>query len=544
MQKLQKAFFSASLAERILIFLASGLSILALFYNLGLMPLHGDEGIRATVAFEMLDNDNFVVPTLANEYYYRKPPFYNWLIAGTFNLFDSYSEFVFRLPSVIPLMLYALSIWLCARIYLGNRVGILSGFLFLFSGTLLTRDSMLGHIDVFFSWITFLSFFFIFHFYVKRKFYSLFLISYILAAIGVLCKGLPSFLFQSFTLLAWFIYKKEFKQLLRIPHFLGIGVFSIIVVGYFFIYSKYNELVPYFEALIDQSSQRTFAEKPWYEGLLNILTFPLENLFVHMMPTALIFLFVIQKGILRKWMRNDFTAFLLLTFAINIIPYWLSPGYYPRYLYMLYPLLYILGALAYWQNRERQSWQNSVFEIIVLIAGIMICIASIIPLFSKEKFMVENELILNHILLKTLFLFACWLLSFYVFFKWRKLRIYSFIIFIALFRIAFDFYILPHRAFVKPNASTKQKTHSKAIVEKIENSEIYLYKTTRIKEAYYFYLGSLKGSTLEHKTENFNTDDFYIMSPGYRSKSDVEIIYEFEQNWSDRPELYLVRLKN
>ena len=84
------------------------LLIPALFINLGLSPLIHDEAIRGVVAFEMNQSGNLVVPTINGEHYYNKPPLYNWILLGFFNVFNQYSEFVLRLPSVISLLIFGL----------------------------------------------------------------------------------------------------------------------------------------------------------------------------------------------------------------------------------------------------------------------------------------------------------------------------------------------------------------------------------------------------------------------------------------------------
>ena len=57
------------------------LAIPAFFINLGLQPLFADEPTRADVALEMILSGNYVVPVIGGEYYYNKPPVYNWVLA-------------------------------------------------------------------------------------------------------------------------------------------------------------------------------------------------------------------------------------------------------------------------------------------------------------------------------------------------------------------------------------------------------------------------------------------------------------------------------
>ena len=54
------------------------LAIPPFFINLGLLPLFADEPTRANVALEMILSGNYSVPTIGGEYYYNKPPVYNY----------------------------------------------------------------------------------------------------------------------------------------------------------------------------------------------------------------------------------------------------------------------------------------------------------------------------------------------------------------------------------------------------------------------------------------------------------------------------------
>ena len=53
----------------------------ALFLNLGDNRFIEDEGTRGIVAMEMIYQNDFITPTISGEYYYNKPPGYNWIIA-------------------------------------------------------------------------------------------------------------------------------------------------------------------------------------------------------------------------------------------------------------------------------------------------------------------------------------------------------------------------------------------------------------------------------------------------------------------------------
>ncbi|GAB5539780.1 MAG: hypothetical protein Salg2KO_18830 [Salibacteraceae bacterium] len=503
-------------------------AILAHLLNLGLMPIMADECIRATVAWEMMVSENYIVPTIWGEYYYRKPPLYNWIIIGFFKAFNSYSEFVFRLPSVIPLFLLSLSTWYVSRKHIGDRAGAIAAFGFLLSGRLLTRDSMLGHIDLAFSLITFIGFFVIYHFQKRKRYWLLFVLSYLLAALGVLMKGLPSFLFQGLTLVAWLVYARDWKKLFSTQHFAGLAVFVAIVGGYFWLYSQYNSLETYFDELYGQAAMRTVVDKPWYEGVINLFTFPFEN-FGHLFPTSLLIIFAFRKGTLKRWLRNDFLVFTMLTLVINIIPYWLSPGYYPRYLFMLYPLIFLLAAESFVVGYRTQKWPTLVFDILFGIMGFAVFIG-----FNAVYF-VPTILELHYSVWTSVLLTMIAGVSLVLWYKYKEYRIYLSFGFIILFRIGFDLYVIPYRMAEENNKPTTRKHMSEMILaHAIEDMPIKVFGKSPMYREHAFYLGVATNQIIERSNKIIPGNQYLITGSRYEKyKAKLTSLHSHRMEYKD-----------
>lgn len=494
--------------------------------NLGWMPLMADEAIRGTVAFEMMKSNDYIVPTIWGEYYYRKPPLYNWIIVGFFKLFDSYSEFIFRLPSVLPLFLFGLVIWYVSRKHIGDRAGVIAAFGFVLSGRLLTRDSMLGHIDIAFSLVTFIGFFVVYYYHKRKQYLALFLISYVLAAMGTLMKGLPSILFQVFTVGAWFLYMRDWKKLFSLSHIAGVLSYVAIVGGYFYLYSHYNGLDKYFGELYGQAAMRTVVDRPWYDSIINIFTFPFEN-FGHLFPTSLIFLFALRKSIMKQWLANDFTAFVAITLAVNLIPYWLSPGYYPRYLFMLYPLAFILGADAMMRYRETSPNTNRVFEGIFLAAGVLVTLSFVGAFFIPEFY--ELSLFIPSVIVCLAFGFTLlWL-----WFKQGNYRVYWAFAFVILFRLGFDLFVLPYRTEVTGTKSNYRKDQSEKILALTGEKDLVMYAQTPLFIDYAYYLGVGKDEIIYRVTKP-QSNTLYLIDDHRLSKlENTKVLYRFNSRYED-----------
>lgn len=533
MQSIRSAWSRASIVEKWLLLSLAVVSLFGYFFNLGLFPLTADEGIRSTVALEMMLSDNYVVPTIGGDFYYRKTPLYNWLIAACFAATGSFSEFVFRLPSVLPLFFFGATIWLIVRRELGNRVGLVAGFGFILCGRMLVYASFLGHIDIFFSWLSFMGIYSCYFFFRKEQWWRLFLVTYFIGALGVLMKGLPSLLFIAITLLTWFIYKRQFRKLFHVAHFAGIALLVIIVGGYFYLYSLQADPAPYVEALVDQSSQRTFVEKSWLESVSNLFLFPLEQ-WAHLLPTSLILLFAFRKGMRKVWMSSDFTAFTLLVLLTNVIPYWLSPGTYPRYLFMLYPMILILGAHAYWRNKESMSVMKKIVEGALGLGGIAL-LGSFFGIMFADKFD-----FIHHRTLTAVILALITLVVLIVYQKFSAHRMLGALLLFAIFRVGFDFFVVPYRVQSDQSGAVMQKQNCEDLIRITEGSTLYRLNKTPINPENIFYLSREKGEIISRQDSMIDLNAFYIAHPRYLKEVEYHIIHKFNIRWENK-ELWLIK---
>lgn len=418
----------------------------AFFFNLGLLPLFADEPTRANVALEMILSKNYAVPTIGGEYYYNKPPLYNWLLAGVYQLTGSYSEFVTRLPAIIPMFLFAIAIFYFVSFFIKDkRIALVSGMLFLVNGRMLIYDSMLGHIDIFYSWLTFSSFMLIFLFYEKKLWFWLFFTSYLITAITFLSKGLPSVVFQGFTLLTLLIYTKNIKKLFSWQHILSSSFFLIIIGAYFLNYYQYNpNLEGYLSTIWDQSSKRTAAEFGFLATALYMISFPFEHV-GHLFPASLLLLFCLHKDFIPGVKSNPFLKYIAIVFLANIWVYWLSPQTRPRYLLMLYPLVFIIWSHAYYTYRDKLPKINKAFEVILLGLSILVSIAVPTALFFNLSSYVP------FLELKVGFIFALCCLFSWLIYRFKTQKLLAFISLLLTVRLAFSFFILPHRAYNQTN---------------------------------------------------------------------------------------------
>ncbi len=357
----------------------------ALFVNLGFLPLDlpTDEGRRALVALEMMLSGDYITPTLNGELYFNKPPLYNWIIAASFQLWNEISMFALRFPVVIGLLLYGLTMFFFLKKHFDWLQAFIITFFFITCGRIFFYDSFLGLIDITYSWATFSIFMLTFHFYEKKRFYALFLVTYLLTAIGFLMKGLPSLVFQAITLLVIFSYNRRFWKLVSVEHALGILLLFSILGTYYYFYFTVNDSSPETVAnvLWGETTKRTVVRFGVLVTIAHILTFPVEMLY-HFAPWTVLVIFLFRKDLLQQINRHPFIKFCAYTFFFNIIVYWTSPEVYPRYLHMLAPLVFIVyGWLLF--NAPPAAWQIRVLKPFLLVVAILVSIAPLVFPFVK-----------------------------------------------------------------------------------------------------------------------------------------------------------------
>lgn len=325
------------------------------------MPLTSDEPTRVLVSLEMLLSGNYITPAIAGEFYYNKPPLYNWILLPFVSFRQGISEYAIRIPAILSLLGFALSVFLFTRRYWGWEKGILAALMLVTCGRILFWDSTLGLIDLLYSWVTFASFAVIINNLLKKNYLKLFLYSWILAAMGFMLKGIPSILFQGISLIVLLFYVRQWKKLFSWQHFFGIAAFFFVVGMYALLYSRENSFSQYIMVLWDQSAQRTSSGNGFAGYITHLLLFHPRMLY-HFLPWSLIPLILIVPAILKVFIRNlkaepadlksgsllndvrnRVVVLLLLLFFGNITVYWLSPATIPRYILMLAPLMFIAG---------------------------------------------------------------------------------------------------------------------------------------------------------------------------------------------------------
>lgn len=476
----------------------------ALLINLGLLAFIDDEGIRATVAAEMAWRDNLIVPTLHGEFYYKKPPLWNWILLISFQLFGAADEWSARLPTIACLLAYTATIYAFCRPRLGKASAFLAAMLFFTCGRILFWDSILALIDICFSWVVFTLFMAVFYLGERDRWRTLFLLTYLLTAVAFMLKGLPALVFQAITLLTYFIYRKQFRRLFYLDHFLGIGLLALILGGYYLTYHQYNSLDNVFTTLFTESSQRTVVKFGIWRTVLHLFTFPFEMVY-HFLPWSLLVLYFIRKGIVDYLRRDRFMVYCLLIFATNVIPYWTSPEVFPRYLLMLAPLLFIVFVyLNQWHQADR-SWQYRA------LSGLLLFVCGAVALGWLAALVLPSAQLMPYYYLKlpllalgtALFTWAAW--------RYTDRRWLMIVGVLLVFRVGFNWFVLPDRN--RNDFGDQCRDTSIAVGQRFAGRPLYVYGESAMQPTNTFYLERAYGGVIPRRFSSFQPGDHYIIDP-------------------------------
>ncbi|MHC1774241.1 MAG: ArnT family glycosyltransferase [Lentimicrobium sp.] len=473
----------------------------ALSINLGLLPLLSDEPTRAIVTLEMILSGNFLTPTINGEFYYNKPPLFNWILAGFIHISGLKNEFIFRLPTVISLILAALTIYLFSKKSLGKTAAFAAGLMLITSARVLFWDSFQGLIDVTYSLVTLLSFAALYSFSIRRNWLAMFVITYALAAVGYLMKGLPSLAFQAISLVVWLLHEKSFRKLFTWQHMAGIAIFLLITGSYYFAYLQTNSLRDVFSTLLDQSNRINDKEGSFLSWFSHLLIFPFEMSY-QFAPWTLFLLLLFDQRIRKAIFNDKFTRFSLLIFASNIVIYWISADMRPRYLFMLFPLLFMILVKAYQTSADIKSTISKIIDVSMRVIAIAGAFSLLIYLFWDET----SQLPGVRMVVPLLFLIS--VSAAMLTFKMPKQQLLLLIIVLLSVKTGFNTFNLPARYNSYPDAVYREGEIAAGQLAK--GYDTYILGDTPFNHDASFYISRESGHVITRTRELSNNQACYI----------------------------------
>lgn len=479
--------------------------------NYGEMPIFHDEGYRTLVAAEMVLSGDYLHPTLNAEPYYRKPPVYNWWIAAGFHL-GFWDEFSFRVwAGFLPVLLTALLMFQLARREVGREVALLAALMYLAFARMAFYIGLMAFIELLNVVLVLAGFWVIYNQGRKGNWLRLFVGSYFLAGVATLEFGIPNLLYQLGAVGIYCLVEGHLRKLFHWQHVAGIGVYALLVGGYFFAYAQTGgDWQAYLGGIWDQSNQRAFWEYPLEEAALVILGFPFNNLFNHLLPFGLLSLFMFRRAFWADVWSHPWLRFCLVVLLINLPPYWLSPGTHPRYLLALYSLGFFLLAYAAYTARFAFPRLDRALTIaltaLLVVLGLGVWAALAFPIATQGVGLAAVKIGL---------LSAGMFLGAYGLWCYARHRWFVVVAVMLLARLGFMWFGIRHWTVLDVNRRTSRNFAAERVAYRTQGHPLHVFQWTPISEEASFGITRARQTVLDRQRSwHREPGHYYLTEPG------------------------------
>jgi len=451
----------------IFVILLSAFSFFANNWGISIYSL--DEAKNSVCAREMIQKNDFIVPTFNYELRTDKPPMHYYFMVLSYKLFG-FNEFSARFFSAIFGILTVLITFLFARKYYGLKVAFFSSIVLLSSLHLSIQFHMAVPDPYLIFFInTSLFSYYIFHKEKKQIFLWLF---YVFMGFGVLAKGPVAIVLPSLTILTFIIYKHNYKEIIQLKPLKGILLTVLISLPWYIAVGlkTNNEWIKDF---IFKHNLHRFSDSMEGHGGIFLITFLF--VFLGLLPFSVFILQTIKKAWKEKF--NDTNIFLLIFASVYIIFFALSKTKLPNYTVPSYPPIAILTGTFLYNLKYQKSLRYS-----VAVYTVITIFLSISAYFGLKN---ERELSdLSYLGFSFLFLTISSILSLIIL---RKNTFKSSLIlatFSYIFIILFFYLIFPHIDKKNPVIQTLPliKDKKKVYYYKDFNPAFAFYIKTPIKQ--------------------------------------------------------------
>jgi hypothetical protein len=171
----------------------------------------------------------------------------------------------------------------------------------------------------------------------------------------------------------------------------------------------------------------------------------------------------------------------------------MSPEVYPRYLFMLLPLLFSSFFHLYIVHSESNT---PLMKFVTMVFGVfltLMVLGSMVPVF------LERTQAIPFLHLKSGLLFAGSLGLAIAYWKIRELRLYVMIAALLWMRLGFNWFVLPDR--LAEDWGTLCRETSKEAGQKFKESPLYLFGDTELQMTNAFYLTNARQQIIRSVTE-------------------------------------------
>jgi 4-amino-4-deoxy-L-arabinose transferase-like glycosyltransferase len=365
------------------------ISIVNAFWMLSLKTLENHECFVSVTAREMLENNNWTLPTMNGEPRINKTPLSYWLVAGLGKLTGRINEFTTRLPSAVFAVLSAVAVFYFVNLWLGFRIAAISTAVWSTS-LAYSRCSHIGRPDMavsFFITLCLLSFYAAVKSETRGKQIVYALIFWVSFGLGNLAKGPAPVPLVLLPVFFFILLNRKWSVLPKMLPVIGCVIFLAILLPWPLIVAyKFNwNLLIWKKEFID----RFFGEYapgsyPFFFYFLMMLRY--------IAPWFLFLPIVLVAPFYKVWAeKRDVMKYLWLWFVVDIVFLTIDKGKRQHYILPLMPAMAILiGVLlddmvfcrrGFTADFVRRLGKTHIYVVIASIVGGVVSTAVFWPQF-------------------------------------------------------------------------------------------------------------------------------------------------------------------
>ena len=367
-------------------------------YGINSYPLIDvDETRYVSMAKEMLERKSWYTLYFNNNYFFEKPPLYFWVIALSFKIFGSISEFTARFFISLIALFGVYATYLFVKKAVSNRLAIISSAIFSTSlfYLLLSHVAMLDIILTVFIMCSIFSGYVTLFVKDKNKKYFWWL-AYLFSGLAVMTKGIPGVAIPAMSLFFGFLALGKAKELFKPLHIIpGVIIFFAIILPWHWLMLKMHGSLFLKEYIIKHhiarfvNSQDLGRKQPFW--------FYIPILFAAIFPWSFVLISYILKSfkgfakkVKRRFKHNFFiersnfdiitilmwayifVTFFFYSFASTKLPTYMLP--------IIAPFAILLGGYweqYLWENKNNKGMTNAnyAFAFFLILASVVMLAA-------------------------------------------------------------------------------------------------------------------------------------------------------------------------
>jgi 4-amino-4-deoxy-L-arabinose transferase-like glycosyltransferase len=314
-----------------------------------------DAAQYAGISREMLETGNFLQVYENGHDYLDKPPLTFWLSSLSMTIFGA-TNFGYKFPSLVFAFLGIFSTYRFAKVFYSETVAKMAALvlassqaLFMMTNDCRTDTLLMGSVAFAF-WHLAEGF--------ENNKWQHFLYGFMGIGLGLLAKGPVAFLVPAMAFSSHFIYKKQYKNFLRLEYLWGLVVIALILlpmcIGLYQQFDMHPEKVVHDKTGVsglrfffwEQSFGRITGENVWRNGVY--FTYLFQTMFWSFAPWILLFIAGYILSVVNIFKKDRFfetkEIITLGGFTLGYISLAISKYQLPHYVFVLYPLVAVTTA--------------------------------------------------------------------------------------------------------------------------------------------------------------------------------------------------------